>query len=131
MTVGGLLLLPPPRILAEYEKDFPGLVDRIIGWTEEQRKHRQSLERLQTEGSEKRMNRGQLIAGGLACWGLTMAVVAGAGIAIAVVSIGGPTAAIWLARNTSASKSRPTVPQSPPETNVPESGREHPPTAAK
>jgi hypothetical protein len=47
------------------------------------------------------MDRGQLIAGGVAIWGLTIAVIAGAwsatvGTAIAVVSIGGPIAAIWL-----------------------------------
>jgi uncharacterized membrane protein len=111
MMVRGSLPLPPPPILAEYEKAFPGLVEKIITWTEEQRKHRQSLERQQTDGSERRMDRGQLIAGGVAMWGLLMAVIAGAwsapvGVAIAIVAIGGPTAAIWLARNTGASKPR-------------------------
>jgi len=70
------------------------------------------------------MNRSQLITGGVAIWGLTVAAIAGVwgatavGIVIAVVSIGGPTAAIWMARNTGANKPKlapKTVPQNPPE----------------
>jgi hypothetical protein len=45
MMFRGSLPLPPPPILAEYEKTFPGLTEKIIHWTEEQRTHRQSLER--------------------------------------------------------------------------------------
>jgi uncharacterized membrane protein len=109
MVKGSLPLMPPP-MLTEYAKIFPGLAERIVGWTEQQHTHRQSLERQQTVGSETRMNRSQLITGGVAIWGLMMAAIAGiwgataVGIAIAVVSIGGPTAAIWLARNTGANK---------------------------
>jgi hypothetical protein len=50
------------------------------------------------------MDRGQLIAAVAAIWGLTLAAVVGifgslyVGIALAVVSIGGPTAAIWIAK---------------------------------
>jgi uncharacterized membrane protein len=124
LMVRGSLPLIPPQMLAEYEKVIPGLAAKIIGWTEAQRTHRQCLERKQTEGSEKRMDRGQIIAGAVAIWGLTMAAIVGVwsatvGIAIAVVSIGGPTAAIWLARNTGANKPKlasPAAPQNPPET---------------
>ena len=100
----GSLPIMPPEILGEYERRFPGLGRKLIDWTEEQRNHRQSLERLRTEGSERRMDRGQLIAGGAALWGLTIAgAVAIFGnpwtaTVIAIVAIGGPTAAVWLAR---------------------------------
>jgi uncharacterized membrane protein len=112
MLFRGQLPLPPPPILAEYEKHFPGLCDKLVGWTEAQRTHRQALERQRTDGQETRMNRGQFIAGGVALWGLTMAVIAGVwspavGVVIAIVSIGGPTAAIWLARNTGTPKTPP------------------------
>jgi uncharacterized membrane protein len=112
MMFSGSLPLPPPPILAEYEKAFPGLVLKIIKWTEEQRSHRQALERQRTSGSENRMDRGQYIAGAVAIWGLTMAAVAGiwstfVGVVIAIVAIGGPTAAIWLARTTKPSPSPP------------------------
>ena len=40
MVASGPLPLPPPDILEAYETRFPGLVDRFIGWTEEQRQHR-------------------------------------------------------------------------------------------
>jgi uncharacterized membrane protein len=118
MMFRGSLPLPPPPILSEYEKAFPGLTNKIIGWTEEQRTHRQALERQRTDGAERRMDRGQYIAAGVALWGLTMAALAGVwsapvGIVIAIVAIGGPTAAIWLARNGGQPKlpnpSKPTV----------------------
>jgi uncharacterized membrane protein len=129
MLFRGQLPLPPPPILAEYEKHFPGLCDKLVGWTEAQRSHRQALERQRTDGQEIRMNRGQLIAGGVAIWGLTMAALAGAwsptvGVAIAIVSIGGPTAAIWLARNTGGAK----TPQLPTQRRAsPNSERIDPP----
>ena len=124
----GSLPIMPPEILAEYEREFPGLGHKIIDWTEQQRNHRQSLERQRTEGSETRMNRGQLIAGGVAVWGVSLAALVGifgnawaAGV-IAIVSIGGPTAAIWLARTMNGkTPSPPTtvpakMPPSPPHT---------------
>jgi uncharacterized membrane protein len=121
MMFRGSLPLPPPPILSEYEKTFPGLTEKIVAWTEEQRIHRQALERQRTDGAEKRMDRGQYIAGGVAIWGLTMAAVAGVwsapvGVVIAIVAIGGPTAAIWLARSGGQ-------PQSPPPSNVPKGSK--------
>jgi uncharacterized membrane protein len=103
MVARGSLPLPPAEILAEYEREFPGLGQKLIGWTEQQRGHRQSLERQRAEGSEPRMDRGQLIAASVAITGLLVGGAVGifgsawaAGI-IAIVAIGGPTAAIWLA----------------------------------
>jgi uncharacterized membrane protein len=104
MVATGSLPVPPASILTEYEQAFPGLGTKIVSWTEEQRKHRQSLEKQRTDGAERRMNRGQLIAAFVAIWGITLAAVVGifgslyVGIALAVVSIGGPTAAIWIAK---------------------------------
>src|ERR1700687_2443687 len=98
MVATGSLPVPPASILTEYEQAFPGLGTKIVSWTEEQRKHRQSLEKQRTDGAERRMNRGQLIAAFVAIWGITLAAVVGifgslyVGIALAVVSIGGPTA---------------------------------------
>jgi uncharacterized membrane protein len=115
MTARGSLPLPPPALLSEYDRAFPGLVQKIIEWTEEQRKHRHKLEDKVTTGSEKRMDRGQIIAGVVAVWGLTLAAICAifgnpyaAGV-IAIVAIGGPTAAIFLART---GKTQP--PASPP-----------------
>jgi uncharacterized membrane protein len=103
MVARGSLPLPPADILAEYEREFPGLGQKLIEWTEQQREHRQSLERYRAEGSERRMDRGQLIAASVAITGLLVAGAVGifgsawaAGL-IAIVAIGGPTAAIWLA----------------------------------
>lgn len=96
--------IPPPDLLAQYGNIAPDLPERIIGWTEQQSKHRQSLERMRTEGSEGRMNRGQWISAAVAFLSLVVAAIVGiygnpwvAGV-IAVVGVGGPTAAVALAR---------------------------------
>lgn len=101
MQFGGPI--PPPSLLAEYNKVMPGLGDKIVSWTEQQKDHRQSIERGGFNGSQTRQNRGQLIAALVAFWGLTLSGVVGiwgspwvAGI-LAVVSVGGPVAAIVLA----------------------------------
>ncbi|WP_423868964.1 DUF2335 domain-containing protein [Bradyrhizobium sp.] len=109
----------PPEILAQYEREFPGLADRLVNWTEQQRSHRQSLERQRTDGSERRMDRSQLIAGTVAVWGITLSALVGifgspwaAGV-IAVVAIGGPTAAIWLAKTMNGGGKPPSTPTKP------------------
>lgn len=124
MLFSGSLPLPPPSVLSEYERHFPGLVERLVGWTDTQRIHRQSLERLRTEGSENRMNRSQLIAGGIGALGLVCSTIAGvignpwvAGV-IAMVSIGGPTAAIILAKNTGRTPNPSPAPKLPVPSSV-------------
>jgi len=102
---GGSLPLPPPSILKEYQEIDPALVGKIIQWTELQSDHRKTLEKLRTERSENRFDRGQWIAATVAIGGLCLAALLGkfgnpwVAVAIAVVSVGGPTAAIWLAHN--------------------------------
>lgn len=105
-------------VIAEYNSAFPGLVEKIVAWTEEQRQHRMKLERMRTEGSEARFNRGQWIAGTVALGGLVLAsivsVVGNPWVAavIAIVAVGGPTAAVAFARYPSSAK--PALPPNSP-----------------
>jgi uncharacterized membrane protein len=104
MMYSGTLPFIPPPILREYRNIRPELIDKLIQWTEDQAKHRRDLEHLRTQGSERRLDRGQHIGAIVALGGLVLAAIVGiygnmwAAIAIAVVAVGGPTAAIVLAR---------------------------------
>jgi uncharacterized membrane protein len=105
MMFSGSLPLPPPEILKEYDGVRPGLVDKFVEWTEVQSAHRRALENTRTAKAETRFDRGQWIAATVAIGGLSLAAVVGifgnpwvAGM-IAIVAVGGPTAAIWLAKN--------------------------------
>jgi uncharacterized membrane protein len=127
MMFSGSLPLVPPPILQEYGNIRPELVDKLIDWTEKQATHRRELERLRTEGSEKRLNRSQWIGAIVAVTGLALSAIvanhSATAIAIALVAIGGPTAAIWLAHNTRRSSPAPPTPTipappSPPTTKV-------------
>jgi uncharacterized membrane protein len=117
MLFGGPI--PPPSLLAEYNKAMPGLGDKIVGWTEQQRDHRQSMERERLRGSQNRQNRGQLIAALVAFWGLTLSAVVGiwgspwVGGILAVVSVGGPVAAIVLANTFRPKANVPAVSKNP------------------
>jgi uncharacterized membrane protein len=101
---GGPLPLIPPDFLREYGEVDPELPSRIIKWTETQSAHRRALEKQRAERSERRLDRGQYIAGGVALGGLLIAGVTGifgspfASVAIAILAVGGPTAAIALTR---------------------------------
>jgi uncharacterized membrane protein len=105
MMYGGSLPLAPPQILKEYQKIKPELVDKFVEWTEAQSAHRRELEKTRVDRSERRLDRGQFIAAAVAIGGLFLSTVEGIGgnayvaAVMAVVAIGGPTAAIWLARN--------------------------------
>src|ERR1700730_5856526 len=119
MMFSGSLPLAPPQILKEYGNIRPELIDKLIEWTEQQSAHRRNLETLRTEGSERRMYRAQYIGAAVALGGLSLAAYvahysAAAAIAIALVSVGGPTAAIWLAHN--MRRQSPPIPPTPPPT---------------
>lgn len=122
MMFRGSLPLPPPPILKEYGNIRPELIDKLISWTEEQAAHRRNMEKLRTEGSEKRMFRAQWIGTAVALGGLSLAAYVAhystaTAIAIALVGVGGPTAAIWLAHNMrKQSPPAPPIPPPPPET---------------
>jgi uncharacterized membrane protein len=117
MMLSGSLPIAPPPILKEYGNIRPQLVDKLIDWTEQQATHRRELEKMRTAGSERRLDRSQHNALFVALGGLCLAAVVGiwgnmwASIVIAIVSIGGPTAAIWLAH--SVRKSQQTTPIAP------------------
>jgi uncharacterized membrane protein len=118
MMFSGSLPLAPPPILREYGNVRPELIDKLVEWTEQQSTHRRELERLRTEGSERRLNRAQWIGGAVAIGGLALASLVGnysaaTAIAIALAAVGGPTAAIWLA-HTMGRSPLPTLPPSPP-----------------
>lgn len=96
--------IPPPHMLADYDEIYPGLATRIITAWDEQRAHRQRLESQTVSGSETRMDRSQhnalivslvglLIAGAVGIWGSWVAAAI-----IALVAVGGPSAATVLAR---------------------------------
>lgn len=95
--------IPPAEMLSEYEALQPGLAERIIGWTEDQQRHRRGLELLTTRGSEKRMDRGQLFSFGIAGLGIIAAAIVAsyntnAAIAVIAVCVGGPAVATVVAR---------------------------------
>jgi uncharacterized membrane protein len=120
ISARGVLPLPPAQMLAEYKEILPDLPQRFVDWTETQAAHRRELERMRAEGLENRMNRGQ--------WGALIVAVVGLGISgavgilghwvasavVAVVSVGGPTAAVLLASNSSFGWPRSKKNNSPP-----------------
>ena len=120
MVASGPLPLPPPDILEAYEIRFPGLVDRFIGWTEEQRQHRFANETERTRREENRLDRAQIFTASIAVCGLIGATVVGIyGNAIvasilAIVSVGGPTAAVYLARYHGSNQTTSSVEEKPP-----------------
>jgi hypothetical protein len=114
MFFSGSLPLPPAEMLQKWEPLFPGITAKFVDWTERQSRHRQYLEKLRTERSENRMDRSQMIAAAVALGGLALSALVGifgnpyvAGV-IAVVSVGGPTAAVAIAsRGRKAPSQRP------------------------
>ena len=104
--------IPPPSMLLEYRAVHPDLPAKIIQWSEIQRDHRVAMEKTAADGAESRMNRGQIFAFCVACPGLCLSAVAGiagspiVGSVIAIVSIGGPTAAFVLARSFDSGQGR-------------------------
>jgi uncharacterized membrane protein len=120
MMFSGSLPIAPPPILREYGNIRPELIDKLIQWTEDQAKHRRDLERLRTKGAERRLNRGQNIGAVVAIGGLCLAALVGifgnmwAAIVIAIVAVGGPTAAIVLAQHARKQVAPPTPAPSPP-----------------
>jgi len=104
MMFSGALPWAPPPILKEYGNIRPDLIDKLIKLTEEQSAHRCDMELRRTVGSETRLNRSQWIGAVVAGGGLVLSAIAAyyntaAAIVIAVVGVGDPTAAIWLAHN--------------------------------
>jgi uncharacterized membrane protein len=99
---------PPPEMVAELEKLFPGWGQRLLELTEKQIQHRHSLEQKQADRDERRMDRGQLFGFLIAALALassaTTAIKTGGSwpgaivaLCIAIVGVGGPAVARILA----------------------------------
>ena len=107
--------IPSPEMLNAYRSVHPDLPEKIVQWTEVQMAHRHALENASAHGSERRMNMGQVFTFAGAIIGLTLA--AGVGVAgntvvgsvIAIVAVGGPTAAFILARTLDWGMRRPSA----------------------
>ena len=106
---------PPPSMMEAYKAIDPAICREIIESARSQREHRQSLERLATEGGIARMNRAQRNGFVVAVLGLVIAAAVGTlaaylqfgplvwlAVAMVVVVVGGPPAARVLARVVSA-----------------------------
>jgi len=87
--------LPDPETLAGYGAIDPSFPERIVRSFERQSEHRQDMERLLLDGSERRASRGQIIGSALVGLGLTGGIIAilmgeaGVGAAIIVPSLAG------------------------------------------
>lgn len=98
---------PPAEVIKEQEAALPGSGERLLRWTEKQTDHRHFLEKMQVEGNERRMDRGQYfsLAIGLACLFCGTYLIATlnsvygtiSGIAIVAIGVVTPTA-IHIAR---------------------------------
>lgn len=53
--------LPPPEVLAEYDKIFPGAASRILAMAEEQGRHRQALEKQVVLSNCRSQDRGPVL----------------------------------------------------------------------
>ena len=89
----------PAEIVAEYEAAFPGAGRWILDQTALQSERRHELEKIQVQGAEARMGRGQWIAGAIALGGLICAPITvwlGASwpvpVGIVALAVGGPVA---------------------------------------
>lgn len=71
--------LPPPDLLAHYEKICPGCADRILSMTEKQSDHRRKMEADLVQADIRQERRGQIIAAiitsGIAAGGIYLLVL--------------------------------------------------------
>jgi uncharacterized membrane protein len=68
-------MLPDPEELARYQAHFPGLGERIVGWTEDELDHRRGIDRRAVDASLRLAARGQRFAFGWATLALIAAVI--------------------------------------------------------
>lgn len=103
--------LPPPALLAEYDRVVPGLAGRIAGWTEEESEHRRraemevlAMQREIVQGGLRHRSRGQIFGlivvlviavGSLVLIGLGHSIV---GLAALVLALATLASAFWISR---------------------------------
>ncbi len=107
-------------MFSEYERSFPGIGQEIIGWIKGEQAHRHQLEAEAMRGNERRMDRGQRSGLVVATMGIAASAAVGlfgnpwvAGV-IAVVTVGGPPAALALAKMLGRQRAPPPGPSDPP-----------------
>ncbi len=84
--------LPPPDMLAAYERIRKGTMDRLLIRMEQEQSHRQKIEERESQGKEKRKHRGQqhglvIAIAALAC--ASFCIYSGFGWAASVISVAG------------------------------------------
>src|SRR5260370_11897696 len=94
---------PSPEMLHAYDEYKDGMGSEVVEWIKDQTRHRQGLERDRTGGSERRLDRSQVFALAIAMAGLIIAALPShwstfVAAVIAIVAVGGPSAASILAR---------------------------------
>jgi uncharacterized membrane protein len=103
LSISGSTNFPPAVLLQQWEPLYPGITAKFVKWTEEQAAHRRSLEKQEFVRSQRRQDRAQFITAGAMYLGLVLSAIVGifghpfASAVLAIVSIGGPTAATALA----------------------------------
>ena len=118
-SISGSSSLPPAVLLEQWERLYPGITAKFVEWTEAQSSHRRALETERSQRSEARQDKSQIIFGITAVTGLFLSAAVGVwghwfvATVIAIVSVGGPTAATALANrgHNPASRGRPPEPQ--------------------
>jgi len=90
-------------MLRDYDAYSPGMGVEVVEWIKDQTRHRQALERQRAEGSERRLNKSQIFALSIGMAGLVIAAIASiwstfVAAVIAIVAVGGPSAASIMAR---------------------------------
>jgi len=103
MTMGPL---PPPDMLARYDKIVPGLPERLIRWTEEETFHRRSMQRFGQRSGLAVALAGFGAAVAIAALGDSVAFAFVAGVC-AIVGVGGTVAARVLAGRWGTGPARP------------------------
>ena len=108
---------PSPDMLHAYDDYKLGMGLEVVEWLKDQTRHRQGLERDRADFSERRLDRSQVFAFAIGMAGLVIAAVASywstfVAAVIAIVAVGGPSAASILARLIDPRGGRP--PNQPP-----------------
>jgi uncharacterized membrane protein len=62
--------IPPPELLAGYERALPGCAERIVAMAEKEQSHRHDMQKKELEARLKMMQRGQYFAFGLGAVGM-------------------------------------------------------------
>lgn len=68
--------LPPPEMLAAYERAQPGLIDKIIAMTEHESEHRRGLEKSKLQAEIHSLQRGDDLISKAQIFAFTLSIIA-------------------------------------------------------